>query len=112
VNYYGDIPKQHLDLLKELKEQEAWFNENGSTVSPVLAAKAFVCLAHDYYHIYFDEEGERFLRLADKIYPGYFSSTVYGHMIADYEFAFLVKNLERTMGIVTMVSLGFGSGHV
>lgn len=112
TKYFGDIPQKDLDLVKELKEQEAWFNEHGSTVLPVLAAKAFTCLAHDYYSVYFDEEGERLLRRANKHYPGYFSNAVYTHMVKDYEFAHLIKNLQRSLGIMVMVSLGFADEQI
>lgn len=112
IRYYGDIPQRDLDLVKELKEQEIWFNINGSTIAPLLAAKAFVCLAHDYYSVYFDEEGERLLRLADKHYSGYFSDAIYTHMVKDYEFAHLIKNLQRSLGLLVMVSLGFADEQI
>ena len=108
MNYYGDIPQEHLELLKELRTLETWFTEHGSTVPPLQAAQGFVAMAHDLYIMNMEEDGERLLREADKHFPGYFKKLIYTHMARNDDFDYLVTNLTQTMAIDVMRTLGFG----
>jgi hypothetical protein len=107
LRYYGDIPEPHREILKELEMLESWFSKNGKRINPPQAAKGFVCMAHDYYHIYFDEEGERLLNVVESIVPGYFREMVWEHIESDLDFAHLVGQLVDTSGLFVMTSLGF-----
>jgi len=108
MNFYGDIPQNHLELLQELKNLEVWFNEHGEYVSPVAASKGFVCMAHDYYGMDMEEEGERLLYRAETCYPGYFNGPIQDQRSQDRDFDYLVANLSKTMALELMQSLGFG----
>ena len=107
MKVYGDIPADHLELINELETLENWFNEHGSELPILLAAKGFTCMAHDYFIMEIEEEGERLLRLADKHCPGYFHGAILIHIEKHSEFAYLVKSLKSTLALETMISLGF-----
>ena len=107
TKYHGDIPPKHLETLRDLEMLENWFDVNGRTISEVSAAKGMTCLAHDYYGIYFDEEGERILLRAEKICPGYFKAEIHKHIEKDPEFAKLVKQLKDTLALEMLVTLGY-----
>lgn len=108
MNYFGDIPADHLELVKELKNLEAWFNEFGQKIDPAIAAKGFVSMAHDYcYILYMEEEGLRLFNRAEKSCPGYFKNTIHEHSKDHSEFRKLIYNLEGTVGLDYMKALGF-----
>jgi hypothetical protein len=107
MKYYGDIPEEHRKLIVELEALENWFNRHSSEIPPLSVAKGFVCIAHDYYFIYLEEEGERFLKLAEKRCPGYFTGPILIHIEKDKDFATLVENLKKVQAIDLMNSLGF-----
>lgn len=107
MKVYGDIPADHLELLRELETLELWFNEYGSGIPKLSVAKGMTCMAHDYFKIEMEEEGERLLKNAEKHYPGYFKDPIRAHVKKDKEFAQLVKQLKDTLALDIMVSLGF-----
>ena len=107
---YGDIPEDHRILAKELESLERWFLEHGENIPLLSAAKGFTCMSHDYFHLYFEEEGERLLRAADKICPGYFKGPIYTQTEKDESFACLVDGLKKSSALEVMVSLGFKDG--
>jgi hypothetical protein len=106
---YGDIPKDHVNLVEELVQLENWFYENGAEISPISAAKGFTCIAHDYFSMHMEEEGSRLLNLAEKQYPGYFGSAIHIHVEKDKDFEQLVKNLKNSLAIDVLISLGFNA---
>jgi len=106
MRYFGDIPASHLERAKELQSLEDWFNKQ-TNIPPDKAAKGLTCIAHDYYYIEFDEEGDRLLKMVEKVFPGYFTDMVYHQAIKDGEFAQLLEQLCESMGLETMKSLGF-----
>lgn len=110
--YGGDIPKEDLVVLEGLIESEKWFNDHGSTINPAVGAKAFVCLAHDYYDIEMEEEGDRLLLRAEKLYPGYFMAAIRIHAELDPEFSCLVRQIKETLALPLMRSLGFSDEPV
>lgn len=109
---YGDIPAKDLKLAEELWELENWFNENQDTVPKDKAALGFVSMAHDLYLLEFDEEGDRLITRAEKIYPGYFRAKIHEHTLENSDFAVLVDNLRDTLGLELMKKYGFVYGPV
>jgi hypothetical protein len=107
MKYYGDIPKEHQELVKELERLENWFTEHDTTIHPLMAAKGLTCMAHDYYAINMEENGEDLLNRANKYYPGYFKNEIFVHLNKDPEYLMLVVNLINTEARDTMISLGF-----
>lgn len=107
MKYYGDIPVAHLEILKDLEMLEAWFNKNQNRISPLMASRGMVLMAHDYYSMDMEEEGDRFLRLADTISPGYFKGPILCHMEEFKEVWQIVEQLKKTLGLELMVKLGF-----
>lgn len=107
MKYYGDIPERHLEVLEELEALESWFGVFGKELSTIAAAKGFVCMAHDYYEIEFDEEGDRLIMLAEEQSPGYFKGPIHSHMSNDLAFDYLVNGLKKSLGFELMKSLGF-----
>lgn len=104
---YGDIPAHDRDLILQLEALETWFYEHGKELPSLSIAKGFSCIAHDYYSIFMDEEGERLLKFADKRCPGYFETAIHYHVAKDKEFAILVENLKKTSALKLMESLGY-----
>lgn len=97
TKYFGDIPPDHLELLRELQDLEAWFKDsNGIEIPPLTAAKGFVAMAYDYYSMYFSEEGYRLLETADILYPGYFMGPITEHAKNDKDFRTLFNILKKT----------------
>lgn len=90
---HGDIPPEHKRLVEELLELEAQFDHERLDHSPDVVAKAFVCMAHDYYHIGEDEYGGRLLEKADLACPGYFDNEIKKHIEEDGLYCMLVENL-------------------
>jgi hypothetical protein len=107
VKYFGDIPQEHIELLEELKTLEEWFDNNGGGLPPISQSKGMVCIGHDYHFMGMDEEGDRFLLLAEKYSPGYFRGPIRKHIDNDLEFAILVDQMKETPGFKTMESLGY-----
>lgn len=108
MKFAGDIPQKDRELIEELETLEAWFRDNGAGVPPLTAAKGMTCMAHDWYTLYLEEEGERLLKEAEKLYPGYFEYPIYIHMEKDKDFNNLVNSLKKIpLGLDMMVSLGF-----
>jgi hypothetical protein len=107
MKFAGDIPYQDRLRIEELETLEAWFRENGAGVPPLTAAKGMTCIAHDWYFLHLEEEGERLLKEAEKLYPGYFEYPIYVHMEKDKDFNKLVDSLKETLGLEMMKSLGF-----
>jgi hypothetical protein len=107
MKYFGDISEEHRELVKELEALEKWFNEHGNDLPAGAIAKGMTCIAHDYFCMEMEETGERFLKEAEKHCPGYFKGPIFVHIDKDSDFRHLIKQLKKTLGYETMVSLGF-----
>lgn len=107
MKFYGDISEEHLIAVQELQALEEWFNEHGDTLPILSVSKGMTCIAFDYYSMFMDEEGERFLKQAEQYCPGYFKGPILSHMDKDEEFALLVRLLKDTDAIDLLVRLGF-----
>jgi hypothetical protein len=112
MRYYGDIPAIDLRLLEELQTLEKWFDDHGSSLPVIPVAKGMTCVAFDYYFAEFEEEGDRLIRRAEKICPGYFKGPIHVDVEKDAEFAMLVVMLKKTLGYQLIKSLGFSDEQV
>jgi len=104
---FGDIPENHVILLKELIRLEEWFYEFADTIPLLSVGKGLTCIAHDYYAVFMEEEGERLLRLANVYCPGYFKGPILVHIEKDKDFARLINSLRKTEVLDVMISMGF-----
>lgn len=109
TKYFGDIPPEHLELLRGLQDLEKWFKDsNGIEIPPLSAAKGFVQMAYDYYSMFMSEEGYRLLETADILYPGYFMGPITEHAKSDKGFRELFNALKKMPdSLEVMRSLGF-----
>lgn len=108
MNYHGDIPINHLELMNELRTLEDWFKDNGSGLPSITAAKGFVSMAHDWYGMECDEKGGQLLETADLLYTRYFEGPIHDHTKNDPDFAQLVRNMRKMpLALKYMKSLGF-----
>lgn len=91
----GDVPEEHKELAKQLLETENYFDQKDleHLVANEIRAKAYVCLAHDWYQIGCEEEGEKLLLKAEKVCPGYFKEIMVKHTEEDSDFNLVVKQL-------------------
>ena len=90
---YGDIPKEHLELAKDLLEMEAFFLENENIYPPAEIAKGLLCLSRDWYSIGDEDKGSELIEKASKICPGYFENEIGRHIEEDELYAVLVEDL-------------------
>ena len=107
MKYFGDIPIEHLELLKELQGLEALVDLHLNDFPLLALAKGFTSIAHDHYTMDMEEEGDRLIHRAEKSYPGYFKDPIHVHMEKDPLFGILVGRLKDTLGYDLIKSLGF-----
>lgn len=107
LRVYGDIPKADLKMIEELRTLEEWFYDHGAELEMLAIGKGMVCMAHDYYDMEIEEEGDRLLYLAEKYCPGYFVGPIYIHIEKDKNFATLIMQMRRSMGFEIMKKMGF-----
>ena len=109
---YGDIPEESLFLAEELKLMEHYLLQHKDELTMLNSAKGYVCIAHDYYSIDFEEEGDRLIIAADKLCPGYFKGPIYSQTNQDPYFYCLVDQLVDSLGLDLMKSLGFDEKQI
>lgn len=97
----GDMPDEHRSLATALLLQETIVRQDRS-LSKERKAQGYTCLAHDWYDIDLEEEGNRLLLSAEATCPGYFKTTINQQTEADADFAFLVERL--TAKIITLLA--------
>lgn len=108
MKVYGDIPEEHRILLEELVLLENYVNGHMKDMPALSVGKGLVCMAHDYYSIEMEEEGERLLLATHKHCPGYFMGPILVHVEIDDQFDYLVKRLRKNpLSLEVMRSLGF-----
>ena len=111
MNYFGDIPIEHLELVNSLRELEALVEQNADQLPKLVLSKGETCLAYDYYFIDMEEEGERLLDKASSNSPGYFMGPVLSDMKKDPEFNLLMELfIEIPLGLEKLKSLGYEDG--
>lgn len=87
----GDVSKED----RELAEQLDLFEQDigNDTYPNERKAQLYACLAHDWYQMGMEEEGNRLLLKAEKVFPGYFKDTVIKHQLEDDTFDLIIKNI-------------------
>lgn len=92
MKFSGDIPEEHRQLALKLEESELEI-DNHPILPNERKAQTYTCLAHDWYQISMEEEGNRLLLKAEKAYPGYFKQLIVEHASEDPNFKILVDNI-------------------
>jgi hypothetical protein len=105
MNYHGDIPEEHRQWMEELQEMEAHYTANMAVYPLDRIAQAYVCCAHDWYDLECEEDGERLLKLAEAVCPGYFLNYMPQHMMEDELYALLVNQLLEKVGQTLQILL-------
>ena len=95
----GDMPDEHRSLATALLLQETIVSQNRS-LSKEEKSQGYTCLAHDWYDIDLEEEGNRLLLRAEASCPGYFKTTINQQTQADPMFAFLVERLTKKIALL------------
>lgn len=104
---YGDVSQHHRDLAAALEDHEMWLDKKKSTpISPAAESKFCVCLAHDWYAMGMDEEGERLFNRAQKACPSYFKKEIFTDIKADPDFAYLIYRLQHVIAADVLLALG------
>lgn len=105
---YGDIPRDHENLIKELCTLLEFLMLNKDSLPHLMFSKSMTCIAHDYFAIEMEEEAQRYLIMAAEHSPGYFMAPIFCEMKIDPLFNHLVNDLkENPFAIRTMTELGF-----
>ena len=112
MKYYGDIPQKDRELVEELERLEHWFDDHMKTVDSEKVAKGFTCLAHDYYALFMEEEGDRLIRRAEYVCTDYFRGRIYEQAKRDREFNDVLGSLTLSHGMDLMKKFGFNCGKL
>lgn len=91
MKLHGDIPKEELELAEQLTSFEGDVDED--LYPNERKAQLYTCLAHDWYKLGSEEEGNRLLLKAERVFPGYFKKTVIKHQLEDEVFDLIVKSI-------------------
>ena len=94
------------ELTAELFDVESWMLDREESYGGEIAAKMYLCLAHDWYMLGTVSEGTRLVERAKLLCPDYFTSGIYEDMKYDPEFSTLVKGLMNTAGASLLRSFG------
>lgn len=89
----GDVPEEFRELAAGLEDAERFYNSHSLQIPIVNLAKGFVCMAHDWYKMGCEEEGNRLLLKAEAVCPGYFQNVMINQTLEDKDFDYLVKGL-------------------
>ena len=98
------MPDEHRTLATALQLEETLTGQD-KTLPKELKAMSYTCLAHDWYDIDLEEEGNRLLLKAEAICPGYFKETINQQTAANPNFAFLVERLTNKIVALLAASL-------
>lgn len=88
----GDLTPSQREHVENLTKYEQSVDDD-LTFSKEKRAQLYVCVAHDYYQLDMDEEGNRLLLKAEDACPGYFKTVVIQHQLESPNFDRLIKNL-------------------
>ena len=106
---YGEMPREHLELLRELEILEFMIDDREDVLPMLLTAKGLTSISYDYFAIHMEEEGERLLKRVNTKCPGYFVGPIFSQMSRDPEFKILVESLRKIPAALEVLSLvGFG----
>lgn len=98
----GDISESDREWMKQLEEQEAFWDSKYDTAPLRILAKAYVCLAHDWYQLGVEEQGNSLLEKAESACPGYFKYLLPEDTKDDETYDFLVKNLTSSIASIIL----------
>lgn len=105
---YGDIPQKHADLIKEIDTLLEFLMLNKDALPHLSFSKCMTSIAHDYFQMDMEEQGEKYLKLAAEHSLGYFVAPVFSQMKQDPLFDTLILNLrDNPFALKTMNELGF-----
>jgi hypothetical protein len=97
VKLHGDNSSQDKELAEQLEIFERSI-DGTNTFPPECIAQMLVCLAHDWFQLKCEEEGQRLLDKADKVFPGYLTSPeIKLHMKEDDEFTMVMVNIGKEL---------------
>jgi len=90
------------DLSDKQKEQGAELTKferlvDGDPYTNERKAQIYTCLAHDWFQLDMEEEGNRLVLKAEAVCPGYFKGPVIQHQLENPGFDTVIKNLTFEM---------------
>jgi hypothetical protein len=88
----GNLPLDKREHAEELTKLEIEVSQSFQIPKEQMA-KVFVCLAHDWYQMDVEEQGQRLLEKAEAVCPGYFKETIIQHRLQDKNFETVIQNL-------------------
>lgn len=87
----GDLSKKQREQSVELIKFEHLVD--GDSYPADRKAQMYTCLAHDWYQLDMEEEGNRLILKAEKVCSGYFKGPVIQHQLESSDFDMVIKNL-------------------
>jgi len=91
----GDVSDSDRKIAEQLVEFEPQIDRGEFPIEK--KAQMYVCMAHDWYQLGLEEEGNRLILKAEQTCPGYFKNTMLKQTVGDESFDFLVKSLTREL---------------
>ena len=99
----GKLNASQQILADELTELESQLDQQA--LPSAIKAKMFTCLAHDWFQMDDDLNGDRLLEKANKTCPGYFTNEVDKHRDSDSRFDTICKNIKQELMWIFLGSL-------
>lgn len=87
----GDVPKEIQDQADQLTDFERLVDSD--PYSNERKAQLYLMLAHDWFMLNVEEEGQRLIYKALDVCPGYFGEPMIQHQVENPNFAIIIKNL-------------------
>lgn len=91
----GDVSERDRKVAEQLVEFEPQI-QNGNYPKEK-QAQMYVCLAHDWFQLELEEEGNRLILKAERTCPGYFKNVMMNQTLRDEAFDLVVKSLNGQM---------------
>jgi hypothetical protein len=103
----GDLSEEERKLTQELVEMESILDDKfrQQSMPSDRIAKGYVCVAHDWYALYCEEEGHRVLDKSEIVCPGYFKNFVQKHMAEDGFYDKIMNSLDGHLTLLMMDTL-------
>jgi hypothetical protein len=103
----GDLSDEERALSKELEVMEILLDDKFRQKSMAIdrIAKGYVCIAHDWYALHCEEEGNRVLDKSELVCPGYFKDFVQKHISEDGFYSRIVTSLDTYLNMLLMENL-------
>jgi hypothetical protein len=87
----GDLSQKQREQSVELIKFEHLVDHDAYPIER--KAQMYTCLAHDWYQLDMEEEGNRLVLKAERVCPGYFRGPVIQHQLESQDFDTVIKNL-------------------